>query len=72
MSDLKNRRMHTIGNFDSVSAKHAVYQRELERLAFECEEHLALLRDTTSASSIKYVVNRLEEALERVFQASKQ
>jgi len=39
------KRMYQITSFDSVSARHAVYQRELERLATECEEHLDLLAE---------------------------
>lgn len=60
--------MHEITAFDSVGAKHACYQRELERLATECEDHLDLLAEGKE-DSVRYVAARLGEAIGRVYAA---
>lgn len=62
------RKMHQITGFNSLSSKHASYQRELERLAMEVEDYLPVMKDP---ESITYVTARLQERLDAVYRASK-
>lgn len=65
------RVMHEITRFDSVGAKAIVYYRELEQLASIVEDQLEVLRDNPDAHAIKYVADRLDEALDRIYALSK-
>jgi hypothetical protein len=62
--------MHDISRFDSVGARAIVYHRELEQLATIVEDNLAVLRDNPDAHAVKFVVERLDEALDRVYATS--
>ena len=62
--------MHDISHFDSIGARAICYHRELEQLATIVEDGLAVLRDNPDAMAVKFVADRLDEALDRVYAAS--
>ncbi len=62
------RIMHNITRFDSVGARHASYQRELERLATEVEDLLGVL-DDADPKGVAYVATKLRESLSRIYSA---
>jgi hypothetical protein len=64
------RVMHDITRFDSVGARAATYYRELELLATIVEDNLDVLRDNPDAHGITFVIERLDEALDRVHAVS--
>lgn len=69
---MSEKKMHRITAFDSVGARHAAYQRQLEQLAAQCEDLMGVLRDEAKDNqAIQYVADTLEKALERVYAASR-
>lgn len=63
-------RMHRISAFDSISGRHAAYQRELERLAMEVEDFITVIRGMEGREAA-YVADRMEEGLDRVYAAGR-
>jgi hypothetical protein len=64
-------RMHELEGFDSLSHRHTVYERELERLAFECEQHLELLVQVQTALTgdhdrrvAQYIIDAISKRLD--------
>ena len=69
MAAKRAKRMYRISGAAAVSQKHAHYQRELEMLAHDCEEHVELLKSDTPGKE-KYIVEHLEKRLEKIYNAA--
>lgn len=63
-------KMHRITAYDSVSGRHAAYQRELERLATEVEDWETVIRALPEREA-QYIADRMGEAMARIFAAGR-
>lgn len=61
-------KMHRIASFDSISARHAAYQRELEKLAQDCEEHVITL-ESGLPNAQQWVIDQMKKQIERIYAA---
>jgi hypothetical protein len=66
----REKRMHRIHGFGSLSARHTCYVRELERLAFECEDYLEVLENHPDELALSYVSVRIRERIDKILEMS--